>query len=363
MKRIIVTGAGGYVGVPLCKSLLEHGYEVVALDRYYFGLDKLSGIWGHPNLVILRDDIRSCDPAIFKGVHAVMDLAGLSNDASAEIDPGLTLSINYRGCERFAREAKKHGVERYVYASSASVYGAGARDALVETDALAPQTDYAKSKVAVEQVLGELKSESFCPVILRNATIFGLAPRMRFDLAINIMTMRAWKERVIYVMGGGEQWRPLVHVNDVVAAFLLVLESPRKTVHGQIFNVGSSEQNFQIKQLAQFVLDVIPNVTVHVIPDDPDKRSYNICFSKIEQVLGYRALVQVREGIAEIKEALEKGTLDPDDPTCYTLQWYKSLLNWEKRISDLSLHGSVLHAPVNGHTLPRGIGSRVRPQA
>jgi nucleoside-diphosphate-sugar epimerase len=351
MKRIIVTGAGGYVGVPLCKSLLDHNYEVVALDRYFFGLDKMSGISDHPNLVVVRDDIRSCDPAIFKDVHAVLDLAGLSNDATAEIDRELTLSINHRGSERFAREAKKHGVERYVYSSSASVYGAGARESLVETDALAPQTDYAKSKVAIEKVLEELKSESFCPVILRNATVFGLAPRMRFDLAINIMTLRAWKERVIYVMGGGEQWRPFVHVSDVVAAFLMVLESPRKTVHGQIFNVGSSELNYQIKQLAQFVLDAVPNVEVHVIPDDPDKRTYNISFSKIEKVLGYKALFQVHEGILEVKEALEKGTLDPDDPTCYTLQWYKSLLKWEQRIQDLSLRGSVMHSG-EGRVIP-----------
>ena len=343
MKRIIVTGAGGYVGVPMCRSLLEHGFEVVALDRYFFGLDKMGGISDHPNLRIVRDDIRSCDPAIFLGVFAVLDLAGLSNDATAEIDRELTLSINHRGSERFAREAKKHGVERYIYASSASVYGAGARESLVETDALAPQTDYAKSKVAIEKVLAELEAESFCSVILRNATIFGLAPRMRFDLAVNIMTLRAWKERVIYVMGGGEQWRPFVHVSDVVAAFLLVLGAPRKIVHGQTFNVGSADQNFQIKQLAQFVMDVVPNVQVHLIPDDPDKRTYNINFSKIERVLGYKARVQVRQGISEIMEALEKGTLDPDDPTSYTLQWYKSLLKWEERLQDLSLHGSVLY--------------------
>jgi nucleoside-diphosphate-sugar epimerase len=351
MKRIIVTGAGGYVGVPLCQSLLDQHYQVVALDRYFFGLDKMNGISDHPNLTIVKDDIRSCDAAIFQDVDAVLDLAGLSNDATAEIDRELTLSINHRGSERFAREAKRHGVHRYIYASSASVYGAGATQSLKETASLAPQTDYAKSKVAIEEVLEELNSENFCPVVLRNATIFGLAPRMRFDLAINIMTLRAWKERVIYVMGGGEQWRPFVHVSDVVAAFMLVMDSPSKTVHGQIFNVGSSEQNYQIKQLAQFVQDVVPNVDVHVIPDDPDKRTYNINFSKIEKVLGYKTLFAVHEGVVEIKDALESGKLDPDDPTCYTLQWYKSLLKWEERIQDLSLNGSVMHSG-NGRVVP-----------
>jgi nucleoside-diphosphate-sugar epimerase len=342
VKRIIVTGAGGYVGVPLCKALLEDNHEVVALDRYFFGLDKLGAISDHPNLTIVRDDIRYCDSEIFRDVHTVLDLAGLSNDATAEIDPKLTLSINYRGTERFAREAKRNGVERYVYSSSASVYGAGARESLKETDVLAPQTDYAKSKVAIENVLEELKSDSFCPVILRNSTIFGLAPRMRFDLAINIMTLRAWKERVIYVMGGGEQWRPFVHVSDVVAAFVLAMEAPRNLVHGQVFNVGNSDLNYQIKQLAQFVLDVVPNVEVHVIPDDPDKRTYNICFSKIEEVLGYKTKYKVRDGISEIKEALEKGALDPDDPTSYTLQWYKSLLKWERKIQEVSVMGKVI---------------------
>jgi nucleoside-diphosphate-sugar epimerase len=339
---LIVTGAGGYVGVPLCQSLLNQNYEVIALDRYFFGLDKLGAISDHPNLTIVRDDIRYCDPEIFRGVHAVLDLAGLSNDASAEIDPELTLSINYRGSERFAREAKKAGVQRYVYASSASVYGAGSKEALVETDVLAPQTDYARSKVAIEKVLGELKSKTFCPVIMRNATIFGLAPRMRFDLAINIMTLRAWKERVIYVMGGGEQWRPFVHVTDVVTAFVLALESPRDAVFGQVFNVGNSELNYQIKQLAQFVLDVVPNVEVHVIPDNPDKRTYNISFDKIEKALGYKTRMKVHQGVAEIRDALEKGSLDPDDPTCYTLQWYKSLLKWGQRIQDVSINGAVI---------------------
>ncbi|MBK6390597.1 MAG: NAD-dependent epimerase/dehydratase family protein [Saprospiraceae bacterium] len=166
--------------------------------------------------------------------------------------------------------------------------------------------------------------------MLRNATIFGLAPRMRFDLAVNIMTMRAWKDRVIYVMGGGEQWRPFVHVRDVVKAFILTLEAPLEKVDGEIFNVGSTDLNYQIKQLAQFVVDIIPNVTIHTIPDDTDKRTYNLNFEKIKKVLGFEVSVQIHEGVVEIKQALEKGIIDADDPTTHTLQWYKSLLAWSK---------------------------------
>lgn len=342
MRKILVTGAGGYVGVLLCETLLKKGYEVVALDRYFFGLDKMDSIKEHPALHIAKEDLRYCDPSIFSGVETVIDLAGLSNDASAEIDPELTRQINYKGSERFAREAKKAGVRRYIYSSSASVYGAGHKPSLSEGDELFPQTEYAKSKVAIEKVLHELHDDNFHPTMLRNATIFGLAPRMRFDLAVNIMTMRAWKERVIYIMGGGEQWRPFVHVRDVVKAFITVLEAPLEKVSNEVFNVGSSDLNYQIKQLAQFVIDVIPNVTIHVIPDDADKRTYNLNFQKIKDVLGYEATIQIHEGIVEIKQALEKGIISPDDQTCYTLQWYKSLLTWSDRIKDLSYNGKIM---------------------
>lgn len=342
MKKIIVTGAGGYVGVLLCEELLKRGYAVIALDRYFFGIDKMNSIKDNPYLEIWKEDIRYCDVSIFKSVYAVLDLAGLSNDASAEIDIEITKAINYKGSERFAREAKKNGVQHYIYSSSASTYGAGSKPSLSEGDELFPQTEYAKSKVAIENVLLELKDANFHPVMLRNSTIFGLAPRMRFDLAINIMTMRAWKDRVIYVMGGGEQWRPFIHVRDVVRAFIICLEAPIEKVDGEIFNVGSSAMNYQIKQLAQFVVDVIPNVTIHTIPDDADKRTYNLNFDKIKSVLNFEPVIQVHEGIVEIKQALEKGIINPDDPTCFTLQWYKSLINWGDRIKDLSYEGAII---------------------
>jgi nucleoside-diphosphate-sugar epimerase len=342
MKKIIVTGAGGYVGVPLCEVLLKKGYYVIALDRYFFGLDKMDGLKDHPNLDIKKEDLRYCDVSVFKDVYAVLDLAGLSNDASAEIDPALTQAINYKGAERFAREAKKNGVQRFIYSSSASVYGAGEKQSLSEGDPLNPQTEYARSKVAMEKILMELKDKNFHPTMLRNATVFGLAPRMRFDLAVNIMTMRAWKERVIYVMGGGEQWRPFVHVRDVVNAFILSLEAPLEKVDGEVFNVGSSELNYQIKQLAQFVVDIIPNVTIHTIPDDADKRTYNLNFEKIKRVLGFEVSVQIHEGVVEIKQALEKGIIHADDPTTHTLQWYKSLLTWSKRVKELSYKGEII---------------------
>ncbi|MDQ5935971.1 MAG: family oxidoreductase [Cyanobacteriota bacterium erpe_2018_sw_21hr_WHONDRS-SW48-000092_B_bin.40] len=342
MAKVLVSGAGGYIGIPLCRKILEQGHELIALDRYFFGKQRLADIEANPKAKVVVDDIRSFDPGLLKGVEIVLDLAGLSNDASAEIDPQLTQSINCDGGRRLARIAKEAGVRRYIYSSSASVYGNGVQDQLKETDECRPLTLYAESKLRVEEELAKLNGSGFEPVIFRTSTVFGLAPRMRFDLAINVMTLRAWKERVVYIMGGGQQWRPFIHVNDVVRAFVMATEQPAEKVSGQTFNLGSDDMVFQIGQLAQFVLDVIPNVTVHRIPDDTDKRSYNVSFTKIRDQLGFISQTRVHEGVVEIKQALERGTIESDSPTQYTLQWYRSLLDWEARIKELSLNGKVL---------------------
>ncbi len=334
MKRVVVLGAGGYIGIPLCHELVKRGYFVTAIDRYFFG-KKPDGC------SILQDDIRTDWDGVLHADDTVIDLAGLSNDATAEIDENLTTEINERGAINLAIQCRNQGVRRYIYSSSASVYGHGIKPNLTEKDDPAPLTAYARSKLAVEKVLCPMASESFEPVILRNATVFGVAPRMRFDLAVNVMTMRAWKEGVIYVMGGGGQCRPFVHIDDVVKVFCEMIEMPAAKVSGQIFNVGNDVMNYTISQIATMVRHHVPTAKIHFIPDDPDKRSYHVSFRKLRE-LGIECNRSIEQGIVEVIRALETGVVKCDDPTTNTLGWYKTMLEWDKRISELKIDGRLL---------------------
>lgn len=339
MRKILVTGSGGYVGTILVEYLLKSNYQVIALDRYFFGLDKIQHLESK-NLTILKDDIRYFDEKILKEVDVVIDLAGLSNDATSEINPDFTKEINCDGSIRLANLSKKIGVKHYIYSSSASVYGFSDKKFLKETDKLNPLTEYAKSKVAVEIELNKLFDKNFNITILRNSTIYGLSTRMRFDLAVNIMSMRGAKEGIIYVMGDGQQWRPFVHVRDVARAFMMCLENP-EDCRGEVFNVGSKEQNYSIKNLAEYISGLIPKSKVIFIPDDPDHRSYSLNFDKIYKKIGFQTIHTINEGVDEIVNAIKYG-LDTDDPTFHTLKWYQNLLLWNDRINDLKLYDRIL---------------------
>jgi nucleoside-diphosphate-sugar epimerase len=331
MTRILVAGAGGYIGIPLCEGLVNKGYEVAGLDTFAFGLARLGRLLDHPRLTPIQADIRDFDLSVLEGIDAVIDLAGFSTDAAADIDPELTRQIHIEGGLRLARAAKKRGIKRYLYSSSAAVYGAGEKEALTESDELRPQTAYARIKLQFEEQLLSLQDDSFEVVILRLATLFGLAPRMRFDIAVNIMTLRAWRDHEIHVGGGGRQWRPLVHVQDVVRALILILEEDAAKVSGEIFNVGSNGMNFRVSEIAQAVSDVIPDVTVHNNDDTADKLSYNLSFNKIADRLGFETTMSVPDGVTEVLQALEGNLVSGSDPTCYTADWYRSLTEHEAR--------------------------------
>jgi nucleoside-diphosphate-sugar epimerase len=328
MARVLVFGAGGYIGIPLCEALDRRGHWVQAVDRFFFGK--------YPNVstLLLHADIRDyeCGEGLF---DTVIDVAGLSNDATADIDPELTVDINKRGALHLALAAKRAGVRKYIYSSSCSVYGSGQHARLTETDACKPLTLYAECKVRVEDHLRGLASPDFRPIILRNATVFGVAPRMRFDLAVNIMTKRALQGHVIYVMGGGKQLRPFVHVTDVVDAFVTAVES---MTEADTFNVGST--NASIEQVATMVSQQCDGAALHRIPDDPDKRSYDVSFDKIA-LAGFKPKVSIRAGIAEVRQALINGSVC-DDETCHTLHWYRKLIEWDRRLTALRLNGRLL---------------------
>lgn len=341
MKTVLLSGGAGYIGSVMVGELLKAGYKVKVLDRMFFGFVTVESYQNHPNFELIQDDIRYFDRNLLRGTDIVIDLAGISNDPSGDLNPKVTVGINHRGCLRVAKLAKEMGVKRYIYSSSCSVYGDADSDRLTECAAKHPVSLYAKTKTQAEEGILPLADNDFIVTVLRNATVYGLSPRMRFDLLVNTMTLRAWKNRKIFVMGGGKQWRPVVHVRDVVKAFMLVMETDKKKVNGEIFNVGSEEQNHQVIQIANMVRDVIPYVDVEIVPDDPDKRNYNVCFDKIREVLGYKVERTVHEGIVEIKQALEKGAIDPDDTRTVTLKHYQYLIKAERTLKEVAYKGRI----------------------
>ena len=280
---VLVSGGAGYIGSVLVPRLLELGHRVRVVDRFFFGDHFDSARRNHgERLQIWRADVRSPKEEAFEGVDAVIDLAAISNDPSCELDPKLTRSINHDGALKTLELAHGKGVSRYILSSSCSVYGRGEHLGLTETTEPQPISLYARCKVQVEQALRGYASKGFCPVILRLSTVFGPSPRMRFDLAVNVMTKNAYVNREITVDGGGQQWRPFVHVNDVVETMIYMLTAPAEKVGGQTFNVGHDDLNVQILNLAYRVRNAVEHTQVRVVPTDPDLRTYNVKFDKLK---------------------------------------------------------------------------------
>jgi nucleoside-diphosphate-sugar epimerase len=339
--HVFVAGGAGYIGSVLVPLLLEEGHRVTVLDRLYFGdtLGPSRGRYGE-RLRVVRGDVRTFDRSLLGGVDAVVDLSGISNDPSCELEPELTRSVNIDGAKRLASAAMEQGIRRYVFSSSCSVYGHGEGLGLTEASARHPVSLYARAKAEVEDFLLGAKGLDAC--VLRLATVFGLSPRMRFDLAINVMTKNAYVAQRITVDGGGRQWRPFVHVRDAARAFELAIASDPKTVAGQVFNVGSDAGNVQILNLAFRVRDAVPGTEVVHAPTDPDLRDYNVSFDKSHRVLGFRPEKSVEDGIREVLGALREGAVDPDDRRCYTMKQYTFLREAERAHHDLALDGKLL---------------------
>ena len=340
MSKVLVTGAGGYIGTQLVRDLVKSGHEVTAVDRFFFGKEPLAEFISNKSVNIVQKDIRDLTEKDFKDHQAVCDLACLSNDPAGEIDPQLTYSINRDGRIHVAKTAKSAGVEKYVISSSCSVYGKGEEPQLSETSKTNPISVYAKSTLEAEQQNISIADNNFSVTALRNATVFGLSTRMRFDLVVNLMTLTAFQKGRIIVMGGGLQWRPLVHLSDVSSAFISVISSKTDKVNKEVFNIGLD--NYQIKNLAYMVREELPfPVEIDVAPDDADKRDYNVVFNKAKSQLGFEAKVGVIQGISEIYAALKSGKVDVG-PKTVTVQWYRNILEAKSLLDSVLLDGRVI---------------------
>jgi nucleoside-diphosphate-sugar epimerase len=268
-----------------------------------------------PAVPSICKDVRDVTEDDLHGVEAVIHLAGLSNDPLGDYRPSLTEDINFKGSVRMAEMAKRAGVERFIFASSCSNYGAAGDDFLTETANFNPVTPYGESKVKVEQAVKPLASASFSPTFLRASTAYGTSPRLRFDLVVNNLTAWAFTTGRVYIKSDGSPWRPLVHVEDIARAYLSTLEAPREIVHGRAFNVGQTSENYRIREVAELVEKIVPNCEIEFAADGgPDKRCYRVDCNEISRTIHtFKPQWTVERGIRQLYETYREVGLDLAD--------------------------------------------------
>lgn len=304
--KVLVTGSQGYIGTILVPMLQKEGHDVVGLDTDLYQRCTFSGQL--PDLKILYLDVRDVTQDAIAGFDAIIHLAGLSNDPLGDYQPKITKAINETASVRLAQLAKAAGIKRFLFASSCSNYGAAGSDFLTEKSRFNPVTPYGESKVKVEQALMTMADDNFSPTYIRASTAYGMSPRIRFDLVVNNLTAWAFTTGSVFLKSDGTPWRPIVHVEDISSAYIAALHAPRKAVHNEAFNIGTTTENYMIREIAEIVNDVVPGCKIEYAPDaSPDKRCYRVDCNKIARVLhDFKPQWTVRRGIEQLYDAYKR---------------------------------------------------------
>jgi nucleoside-diphosphate-sugar epimerase len=311
--KVLVTGHKGYIGAVAVPMLRARRHEVVGLDTNLFA----AGDFAAAPLEIpeVPKDLRDIEKEDLAGFDGVIHFAALSNDPLGDLDPDLTYDINHRATVRLAEAAKAAGVPRFVFSSSCSLYGAAGDDFLDESAAFNPVTPYGESKVFAERDIAPLADDNFSPVFMRNATAYGVSPRLRLDIVLNDLVASALTTGQVYIKSDGTPWRPIVHIRDIIGAAIAALEAPRDVVHNQVFNVGQTSENYRIRELAEIVKETVPNCSVEFAPGGgPDKRCYRVNCDKIRRVLpAFQPQWTARQGAQELYQAYRAAGLRAED--------------------------------------------------
>ena len=313
--KVLVTGTEGYLGSLLAPRLMGEGHDVVGLDTGYYRTGWLyNAIQNAPRTIY--KDLRDVTADDFDGLDAVVHMAELSNDPTGELRPGITHEINHLGSVRIAELAKAAGVERFVYMSSCSVYGVATGDDVTELSPVNPQTAYADCKTLVERDVALMADNSFSPTFMRNATAFGASPRMRFDIVLNNLSGLAWTTKEIAMTSDGSPWRPMVHALDIAKSVSCVLSAPRDAINNEIFNVGDTAHNYQVREIAQIVAEVFPGCDLSFGDQGADNRSYRVSFEKINTLLpGFSCEWDAERGARQLRSVFERIDLSGEEFT------------------------------------------------
>lgn len=329
MRKILITGGAGYMGSMLSARMLKDSFSIRCFDRLYFGRQPIQVLLNNKRFELIQDNILNIKeyPRLFDGIDSVIHLAGIANDPTAELDPQLTHRVNFKASVELAQLAKEKGVKQFIFASSCSVYGKGLADVVTEESPINPVSIYAESKANAEKEILSLADGNFHPVAFRQATLYGWSHRMRFDLAINLMSLHAFSKGKIFIWGGGEQWRPFLHVEDAADAMVHCLNIPSEKTSGKIYNLGSTKDNFKIIDLANIVKKFVKGTALDIIPENSDKRSYCVNCDKIEKELHWKPKKQISDGVYELLEFLRnKKDKNFDSPSYYNIKTVQNFI-------------------------------------